>query len=84
MIEGNIIPRILTENDMDDVDRLTQNSHLSYGAAHSLLNTRTLSGDPEEHEDPSIRVTEDKVIFTSECTCQATEEIAGSTIRVSR
>lgn len=51
---------------MDDIDKLTKNTHLSYGAAQSLLNTRTLSGDPSQHESTAIIVTEDEVVVETD------------------
>lgn len=50
---------------MDEVDKLTKSSHLSYGGAKSLLQTRTLSGDIEMYDYADIIVTEDTVVLVA-------------------
>lgn len=67
---------------MDDIDKLTKNSHLSYGGASSLLHTRELAGDVENAESSVIHITEDEVIVESQPQTQSSPPKIPSTIEL--
>lgn len=46
----------------NEAKKLVQNTHLSVKEAEVLLQDRDLSGNPEEHDHPTILLTEDEVV----------------------
>lgn len=47
---------------MSDFQLLSENTHLSEEEAESLLDNRSLSGNPTEHENTCVIVTDNEVI----------------------
>lgn len=49
-----------------DAEQLAEQTHFSHSEAEELLKSRTLSGNPADHDHPAILVTADEVIVETD------------------
>lgn len=62
----------------DDAEKLAAHTHFDQETAEQLLDARSLSGDPSEHDFPAIIVTADEVVVETRSAFKRSSTIPSS------